>query len=287
MRRLKYWLLSLYPQTWRTRYKEEFIALLEQYTPSWLDLFDIFFYAFQEQMFTLFRKGNAMFHRWRTDAPIFRIYFILGSLIVLGMVSTGMVLVHAELTYKNSDFSNGLTSCVILILYIIAGWCAPYFTKREALRYARVSGLIAGIVFLFYFAIDYLSNPTMTFDTVLTSSTLIALLLICFIAGLLIARKTFNIVTSLLVGMWTAMIAVLIGAMSSGVIVALFTDTITHGTLFLQDYATSGVSSMTDFAILDSLSGFRFELTILPTAGAFLGTLGGVLGTSLMRPQVQ
>jgi hypothetical protein len=287
MRRFKYWLLSLYPRAWRNRYEEEFIALLEQYTPSWLDVFDIFFYALHEQIFTLFRKGKAMLHQWRTDTSIFRISFTLGALIVLGMVITGMVLVRTELTYKSSDFSNGLMSCIILILYTIAGWCAPYFTKRTGLRYAGVFGLIAGILFLLYFAIDTLGNPDTTLDAILTGSTLSALLLLCFIAGLLSMRETRNIVTGLLVGMWTAMIAVLIGAISLGAIVALFTDTITHGTLFLQDYVNSGVPNVRDFAILDSLSGFRFQLTILPVGGAFLGALGGVLGTSLMRPQMQ
>ena len=287
MKRIEYWLLSLYPRAWRKRYEEEFVALLEQYTPSWRDLLDIFFCALHEQIFTLLRKGNAMLHQQRTDTFIFRLSFVLASLLVLGMVITGMVLVRAELLYKNSDFNNGLTSCAILTLYIVAGWCAPYFTKRSGVRYAGVFGLIAGVVFLFYVAIDTLGNPDATFDTVLLNSTLITTSLLCFVAGLLTTRTTRNIVTGLLVGMWTAMIAVLIGAISLGVITTLFTDTITHGTLFYQDYLNSGVQIVTDYAILYSLSGFRWELTILPVGGAILGALGSVLGMSLVRQQVQ
>ena len=287
MRRFEYWLLSLYPHAWRKHYEEEFVALLEQYTPSWHDLLDIFFSALYEQISTFFQKGNTMLSQWKTDATLFRVAFMLSSLLVLVLVITGMVLVRAELTYQNSDFINGLTSCVILTLYIVMGWCAPYFTKKAGLRYAAVFGLVAGIIFLLYFAIDTLSNPDNTFDAILLNSLLISTSLLCLVAGWRTVRTTRNIVTGLLVGMWTVMIALLIGAISLGVITALFMNTITHGTLFYQDYLSSGVGNVTDYAILYGLSGFRWELTILPIGGAVLGALGGVLGMRLARQQVQ
>ena len=79
----------------------------------------------------------------------------------------------------------------------------------------------------------------------------------------------------------------LIGGISLGIITALFNDTIIHSTLLFQDYLRSGVESATDFSILDCFNGFCVGLIMLPIAGAFLSTLGGVLGTSLARPQVQ
>ena len=190
-----------------------------------------------------------------------------------------MLLVRTELANYGA-LTSSLTGCCLLVLYAVAGWRAPYFTKQAGLRYGGVFGLTAGMVFLLYFALDNLSNPNAAFDTLLGNSTTVAEFLLCFIAGLLVTRATRHIVTGLLVGMWTGMIAMLIGGISLGVITALFTDTISHGTLFFQDYLKSGVQSATDFTILDSLKGFCLGLIILPVGGAFLGALGGVLGRS-------
>ncbi|HEX6480255.1 MAG TPA: hypothetical protein VF043_15565 [Ktedonobacteraceae bacterium] len=104
---------------------------------------------------------------------------------------------------------------------------------------------------------------------------------------MLTTHATRNIVTGLLAGMWAGMIAMLIGGISLTVITALFTDTIIHGALFYQDSLKSGVSSATDFTVLDSLNGFCGGLIILPLGGAFLGALGGVPGRGLARQQVQ
>lgn len=68
MRRIQCWLLSLYPRLWRERYEEEFVALLEQYTPSWRDLLNIFFNALYEQISALSQKGSDMLHQQKTDA---------------------------------------------------------------------------------------------------------------------------------------------------------------------------------------------------------------------------
>lgn len=287
MRKFEYWLLSLYPRVWRKRYEEEFVALLEQYTPSWRDLLDIFFCALYEQIFTVLQKGNAMLHQQRDNAYIFRISLVLGSVIALGILITGMLLARTELANYGTALSSSLTSCFILILYAIAGWRTPDFTERAGLRYAGVFGLIAGIVFLLYNAINNLSNPGGAFNAILGNSTMIIVFSLCFIAGLLVTRATRNIVTGLLVGMWTGIITVLIGGISLGVITALFNDTIIHGTLFFQDYLRSGVQSATDFTILDCLDGFFYGLILLPIGGAFLGVLGGVLGMGLVRQQVQ
>jgi hypothetical protein len=35
------WLVRLYPRIWRERYEEEFVALLEQYPPTLMDILDI------------------------------------------------------------------------------------------------------------------------------------------------------------------------------------------------------------------------------------------------------
>lgn len=43
---MKYWLIRLYPRSWRRRYETEFRALLEQHTLSFGDSFDILRGAF-------------------------------------------------------------------------------------------------------------------------------------------------------------------------------------------------------------------------------------------------
>jgi hypothetical protein len=45
------WLIYLYPRSWRERYQEEFIALLEQYqNPRIVDIFDIILGAIDAQI---------------------------------------------------------------------------------------------------------------------------------------------------------------------------------------------------------------------------------------------
>lgn len=287
MRRLKYWLLSLYPRRWRERYEEEFIALLEQYAPSWSDLFDIFFYALHEQIFTLFWKGNAMLQQMRSDASIFRVSFVLGSLITLGILITGMLLARAELASYGFALSSSVASCFLLVLYAITGWLAPSFIERTVLRFGAIFGSTAGAAFLLYDVLDNLGNPDSALNTFLSNVTIIAQILLCFVAGLLVTRITRSITTGLLVGMWTGMIAMLIGGISLGVLTALFNDIIIQGTLFSHDYINSGVQSPMAFSILDCFNGFCAGLILLPVVGAILGALGGALGNGLSRLQAQ
>jgi uncharacterized protein involved in exopolysaccharide biosynthesis len=50
MRRALIVLISLYPKTWRNRYKNEFCALLDDVPPTWRTLFDVFGGALKMQM---------------------------------------------------------------------------------------------------------------------------------------------------------------------------------------------------------------------------------------------
>jgi hypothetical protein len=204
MRRFKYWLLSLYPRAWRDRYEEEFIALLEQCTLSWLDIFDIFFYALHEQMFTLFRKGKAMLYQQRTEASLFRISLVIGSLITLGILLTSMLLVRNVIADYGTALLSSLMSCFILVVYAVVGWLAPRLTGQMGLRCGGLFGLAGGSVLLLYNVINNLGNPDSVLDTMLGNSTMIVICLLCFIAGFLAGRATQDILTGLFSGMGQA-----------------------------------------------------------------------------------
>src|SRR5258708_15424416 len=53
-------LISLYPKSWRTRYQNEFDALLDDVSPTWRTFFDVFGGALKMRM----NMGNA----WKTIA---------------------------------------------------------------------------------------------------------------------------------------------------------------------------------------------------------------------------
>ena len=289
MKMVKYWLLRFYPRAWRERYEEEFLALLEQYAPTFRDLLDILLNALNEQTSTLLKERRDMLNQRRTQpsAFIFRACLVIGSIIVLGMTISGMILTRAELAHDSTTLSSALTSCIILVLYGAAGWQAARFTRQTGLLYGGICGLAAGAVFLLYNSINNLGNPDGTTYEILANGTMATEFLLCLLAGLLATRATGHFVTGLLAGMWTGMISILIGGISLWLITALFNNIAIHGTLFLQDYLKSGVKSVTDFAILDGLDGFSIMLTIFPIGGAILGAIGGAIGNGFVRRQVQ
>jgi uncharacterized protein involved in exopolysaccharide biosynthesis len=92
MKRAIHALILLYPKKWRNRYKNEFDALLEDVSPTWRTLFDVFGGAMKMQL----KTGNL----WKTVAA-FGLVGLFGAIAFLAVtparyVSTAVILLDGQ-----------------------------------------------------------------------------------------------------------------------------------------------------------------------------------------------
>jgi hypothetical protein len=65
---MEQYLVRLYPQTWPSRYEEEFLAFLEQRSISFLDGVDLFFGALDAHLYPeLGTTGMSLYERMRRN----------------------------------------------------------------------------------------------------------------------------------------------------------------------------------------------------------------------------
>jgi len=110
------YLLRLYPRTWRERYEEEFLAMLEQRPISFLDGIDLFFGALDAQLHPhLGTTGMSLYERF----------------------------VHMFATLRRSL----LTIFCAYVGFILAGWAFQKMTEYDDFKEAAQTHSIVGLSF--------------------------------------------------------------------------------------------------------------------------------------------
>jgi hypothetical protein len=101
------------------------------------------------------------------------------------------------------------------------------------------------------------------------------------IAGAYEAKRTGNIRTGGLVGLWSGLISGLITFLSLMAITYLFLGTMLQDSENSLQFQESGAPNLVTFVIGDSLAGAIGHLVIGLVLGAGLGILGGMIGKVL------
>jgi hypothetical protein len=110
------YLLRLYPRTWRGRYEEEFLAMLEQRPLSFLDGIDLFFGALDAQLHPHLGTTGMPFH----ERMIYLLTMLRRSLLTIFCAYVG---------------------------FILAGWAFQKMTEYDDFREAAQTHSIVGLSF--------------------------------------------------------------------------------------------------------------------------------------------
>lgn len=211
----------------------------------------------------------------------------------LTIANTALVLFGAWLipsALKNGIL--GLAAClVLLVTYAVA---VRVMARRSdggslaIIRFALLSGFIAGIIFTSEIMAEYILLPDAALNTTMGYFEFGSVFLIYLLAGCNSYLRLQQFKAALLTAVWAAMVASLIWLAVVLLVFYLF-----HGTdrqsLVLkaegdyEDFKRSGMTDYNAFLMQDFWGAGFFHLLLGPVIATLLGTFGGLIGIIVSR----
>jgi hypothetical protein len=155
------------------------------------------------------------------------------------------------------------------------------YMKDVWIKQGILFGIMLGIIHIGYDLINNLAPANLTLNSLLNSSILFAVLIFTGVAGYITARKTGQMKTGTYAGLFAGLLSIVIGKSALFVITFAFIDIIRQNTFTLHDFHRSGLKSIDQFIIEDTLGATFVGTFFSLLAGGIFGTLGGYLGRTL------
>lgn len=231
-------------------------------------------------------------YKWRAaPGQGWRRWLLLGTGLCLALIGFGYLRTPAALTEPGGTLSL-VGAAVTLLLYGLAGWVGGSWLERSfgrgALRLGALGGLLAGLVYLATFLIEYFTTITGEQDGRLALVEFGSVFALFFLAGILAAGRDGRI----RVGVGAALAAALVsGLVWFNLLLLLhfaFQGTARQEHFYLinetlADFQRSGMSDLEAFVLQDFFGAGFFHSLLALIAGALFGALGGVVGKMVKR----
>jgi len=177
--------------------------------------------------------------------------------------------------------------CIILLLvYICIGVTLPLRagqTVTTVLWQGTGFGFLIGFLFTIDIAVEYFLDMSSQVSTLSTLGFMSLLFLLFGVVGARISQRTGHLLLGSLASVWSALLGVLIAVLFGVIVNLVFLQRLEH--LLASDYLRSGMRDMTTFTFFNTLDSASSHLLEAPILAAIFGTLGALLGKSIIRFQ--
>lgn len=278
MSMVTHWILRLYPRTWRERYEEEFLFVLQQCQPSWRDVLDILFCALTERWISFLRKENEDMNKYVTLYSSLRFLMLLAALLGIALNGYGLLLIRTNL--DSTTLLGFAAVCILFLLYGLMALRLPNEIIQPGLRFGFLCGLLFGVLFGAYIALTNLINLESRIGSIVTMITLTAMGILCLLAGMVASWRTEDLYMGIRASIWTGLIGALLGLITMLILTYTYMGIINQNTLSYSGYLHSGIKDVLVFNVQDNLGGCFYTLLFYPIIAAVLGAVGAILGKS-------
>ncbi len=268
-------ILRLYPRTWRERYEEEMLALLEQHRITWRTQVDLLCGAWDAQLDSAFRREQMTASSSRRSRPVTLAGgALIGIMFVFGLMFYG---VHS---YPSSVSGVGLRSLLLsmagLLVYagaVVWSWRHSDSSIQTALAQGAKFGAVLGCVALVNMALEHFA-PLGATGGMVRGVGMWALMFVSFgAAGSAAYQRSSSLGLAVLSSVWSALIstvATLICGFVLGVLFMPYMQQILGGA-----FAQSGMSDPRAFVIRNTLDSASTHLLLAPLLAGLFGIVGG------------
>jgi len=225
------------------------------------------------------------------NAPLewMRLWFLLGTTLLLVLIVYGFLRIPAALSGGLLSLSGAVA--VVLVFGLFAWLGLPAMARssgEQALRLGGLCGLLAGLVYLATFLIEYSTAITGEQDGSLALVEFGSVFALFFIAALLAARLDGRIRAGVAAAIICALLSSLIWFCLLLVTTYIFVGTARQDHFFAinetySNFQRSGMSDLLAFVLQDFLGAGFFHTILALVIATILGAVGGLVGRLLHR----